>query len=132
MERLARLIQREVAAILNQTSNALVTVTRTRVSRDLSIAYIYLSVLGDRRDARQAAFRRIQDAGGEIRSELAGRIRHQVRKIPELRFFLDESQIHAENMEALFGQIREEREARSAALDMSDKVETETDDGQGN
>ena len=48
-------------------------------------------------------------------SQLAGRIRHQVRAVPELRFFLDESQAHAERIETLLGQIRDERASRLEA-----------------
>ena len=63
-------------------------------------------------EQRQATFRHLQEQIPQIRSSLAGRIRHQVRIIPELRFFLDESLEKAREMETLFDRIRAERERR--------------------
>lgn len=107
------MVQREIADLLgnefHEASQALVTVTNVRVTNDLGIAYVYLSVLGEEEARRQIAFRRIEDLAPQIRHALAQRIRHQVRKIPELRFFLDESQQQAARMEELFDQIRSER-----------------------
>ena len=48
----------------------------------------------------------------QVRQALAQRIRHQVRRIPELKFFLDESQQMVARMEELFDKIREERSDR--------------------
>ena len=61
---------------------------------------------------RQAAFRHLQDQIPQIRSSLASRIRHQLRMVPELRFFLDESLEQARKMETLFDRIRAERARR--------------------
>jgi len=110
------LIQKEVADLLNTTFaeqiGPMVTVTGTRVTGDLSIAYIYFSVLGTSEEQRRATGRHLDELKPQIRTALARRIRHQVRKIPELRFFLDETQQTAERMEGLFNQIRAERESR--------------------
>ena len=112
-ERLARLVQREVAELLNneffEASQSLVTVTNVRVTNDLGIAYVYVSVLGEEPARRQITFRRVEDNASAIRQALAARIRHQVRRIPELKFFLDDSQQHVARMEELFEQIREDR-----------------------
>lgn len=90
----------------------MVTVTDARVTKDLSIAYIYVSVFGHTPEQRQATFRHLQEQLPQIRASLAGRIRHQLRIVPELRFFLDESFEQARKMESLFDQIREERAQR--------------------
>lgn len=115
-ERLARLVQREVADLLSkdffEASQSLVTVTDVRMTEDLGIAYVNVSVLGEDPGRRQLAFRRIEALTAQIRQALAQRIRHQVRRIPELKFFLDESQQRVARMEELFDQIREEREER--------------------
>jgi len=107
------MVQREVADLLGneffEASQALVTVTNVRVTNDLGIAYVYLSVLGEDPGRRQIAFRRVEDLATQIRHALAQRIRHQVRKIPELKFFLDETQQQAARMEELFDQIRAQR-----------------------
>ena len=112
-ERLARLVQREVADLLNkdffEASQALVTVTNVRVTKDLGIAYVNVSVLGDDPARRQIAFRRVEDLTSQIRQALAQRIRNQVRRIPELKFFLDETEQHVARMEEIFDQIRAER-----------------------
>lgn len=115
-ERVARLIQREVADLLqtefSEQLPSLVTVTDARVSADLSIAYIYVSVYGETQGQRQATFRHLEELTSQIRGSLGKRIRHQVRIIPEVRFFLDDSLERVQKMENLFDRIREERERR--------------------
>jgi len=85
------------------------TVTGARVSGDLSIAHVYISTLGDTDAARQDAFRFIEDLAPRIRTELASRIRHQVRRIPELRFVHDDSWTEAARIEELLDAARKER-----------------------
>lgn len=110
------MIQKEVADLLNSSFaeqiGPMVTVTGARVTRDLSIAYIYFSVLGNSEDERRATTRHLDELTPQIRTALARRIRHQVRKIPEIRFFLDETQQTAARIEGLFDQIRAERDSR--------------------
>ncbi len=117
-ERVAKLLQREVADILttelSQELQAMVTVTGVRVTRDLSIAYVHVSVLGDSLQQRQTGFKRVEALVPQIRQALAARIRHQMKSVPELRFFLDESLQEAQRMEDLFDRIRAERERRES------------------
>lgn len=117
-ERVARLLQREIADIfqneLAQDFQPMVTVTGVRVTKDLSIAYVHVSILADSLPLRQTAFARVQERAPQVRQALAARIRHQVRAIPEVRFFLDESIQEARQMEDLFDRIRAERERRGA------------------
>ena len=115
-ERVAELVQREVARILQRDYSdqlqPMVTITRARVTGDLSVAYIYASVMGDTSEEREATFRQLKALTDDIREKLASRIRHEVREIPELKFFHDESLEEAKRMENLFDRIREERERR--------------------
>ena len=113
-QRVAKLLQREIAEVLNKEfgQQLMVTVTAARVTKDLSIAYIYVSVFGQTPEQRKAAFRHLQEQVPQIRFSLASRIRHQLRKVPELRFFLDESLEQAREMETLFDRIRAERAGR--------------------
>ncbi len=115
-ERVAELVQREVARILQREYadqlQPMVTITRARVTGDLSIAYLYASVMGDTSEEREATFEQLKALTPKIRKQLASRIRHQVREIPELKFFHDESLEEAKRMENLFDRIREERERR--------------------
>lgn len=112
-ERMARLVQREVADILQnelyEASQSMVTVTDARVTADMGLAYVYVSVLGENPGRRQIAFRRLEDMIPQIRQALASRIRHQVRRIPEIKLFLDETAQQAQRMEELFDQIRADR-----------------------
>jgi len=112
-ERVAKLIQHEVADLLqkefHEASQSLVTVTGARVTPDLGLAYIDVTVLGDRPEQRQAAFRRLETLTPEIRRALAARLRHQFKRMPELKFFLDETPQHTARMDELFAQIRADR-----------------------
>ena len=112
-DRVARMIQREVADLLQQdfseATQSLLTVTGARVTKDLGIAYLNVSILGDSKPQREAAFARLEGQTDQIRHALAQRIRHQVRRIPEIRFFLDEGPQKIARMEELFDQIRADR-----------------------
>jgi ribosome-binding factor A len=117
-ERVAKLLQREIADILqtefSEQLPGLFTVTNVRMTKDLSIAYVDVSVYGQELSQRRAAFRHLEELTPQVRSTLANRIRHQVRGIPEVRFFLDESLQEAKRMDELFERIRAERERREA------------------
>lgn len=123
-DRVARMLQREVADLLQQdfseATHSLTTVTGARVSPDLGIASLQVSVLGTTPEARQAAFARLEALTPQIRQALAQRIRHQVRRIPELRFFLDEGPQRTERMEEIFARIAAERDAGPADSDDTD------------
>lgn len=120
-ERVAELVQREVARILQREYSdqlqPMVTVTRARMTGDLSIAYVYASVMGETSEQREATFKQLKALAPEIREKLASRIRHKVREIPELKFFLDESLQRAKRIETLFDRIREERQRREGSDD---------------
>jgi len=124
-ERVAELVQREVARILQREYadqlQPMVTITRARMTGDLSIAYVYASVLGDTSEEREATFKQLKSLAPEIRDQLASRIRHKVREIPELKFFLDESLQRAKRMESLFDRIQEERERRTGSDDSTEE-----------
>ncbi|WP_022834786.1 30S ribosome-binding factor RbfA [Salisaeta longa] len=124
-KRVAALIQREVASILQQNYadqlQPMVTITDARVTGDLSIAYVYASVLGDTSAKREATFRQLKALAPEVRDQLASRVRHQLRTVPQLKFFLDESLQKAKRMEDLFDRLRKEREMRERAKASNDE-----------
>lgn len=115
-ERVASLFQREIAGILSSEFSdqlqPMVTVTGVRVTPDLGIAYVDVSVMGSSTAEKQGALAILKDLTPRIRGSLGKAIRHQVRNIPELRFFLDESLDNALHMDDLFGRIRKERARR--------------------
>jgi ribosome-binding factor A len=100
----ARLIQKEMGDIFqkegyNYFGKAFVTVTGVRVSPDLGIAKIYVSIFGVK-DVN-IVMAQIERHSKEIRKQLGTRIRHQARIIPELKFFLDDSLDYAEKIDKL-------------------------------
>lgn len=115
-ERLGAVIQRDLGKIIQkdyQRSGSFITVTKVNVTQDLMIAKVFISVYAPGKDD-DAIFNYVEEHNSEIRKALANKIRHQVRRIPELEFIKDESAEYAERMENLFQEIREEREQRDA------------------
>ncbi|MEY4594172.1 MAG: ribosome-binding factor RbfA [Bacteroidota bacterium] len=105
----ARLIQKEIGTLFQRNGpsyygKAFVTVTGAKVSPDLGIASVYLSVYGVK-DA-QSIIDQIGTHNKEIRRELGNKIRHQARIIPELRFFLDETLDYAEKISKLLEETK--------------------------
>lgn len=110
-ERLASVIQKDLGRILQQDyqpTGAFITVTQVRVTKDLSIAKVYLSVFTQDRDP-QTIYQFIDDNQDKIRFELASKIKNQVRRIPDLLFFQDDTAEYVNRMEQLFSKAREQR-----------------------
>jgi ribosome-binding factor A len=82
-----------------------VTVTDVRVSGDLQIAKVYISVLGDE-EKRENTLKGLAKAKGFIRSEIGQRIR--LRKTPEILFEFDESVDYGNRIETLIHKINQE------------------------
>ena len=101
--KIARLIQKDLSNIFQaqtrQTRNLLVSVSVVRVSPDLSVAKAYLSVFPSER--AQEVLQNIKDHASEVRLELGKLERHQLRIIPELKFFLDDSLDYVEHIDEL-------------------------------
>ena len=101
--KIARLIQKELSEIfLLQTKSmpgVLVSVSIVRISPDMSYARAYLSVFPSERG--EEIVKNINDNMKSIRYELGNRVRHQLRIIPELKFFVDDSLDYAEKIDNL-------------------------------
>ncbi|SHE41344.1 ribosome-binding factor A [Fodinibius roseus] len=113
-ERLGAVIQRDLGKIIQksyQASGSFITVTKVEVTPDLLIAKVHLSVYAPGKD-EDAIFEHLQEQKVNIRKTLAEKIRHQVRRIPELHFINDQTAEYVEKMEGLFQKIRREREER--------------------
>lgn len=102
-EELAQIFQREGAAYL---PNTLVTITRVRVSPDLAVAKVYLSFFNTNNTT--LSINTVNAHAGEIRYKLGSRIRHQVRVVPELTFFVDDTNEYVERMDQIFDKISKE------------------------
>ena len=101
--KIARLIQKELSVIFQQQTRAMhggmVSVTRTKISPDLSICTAYLSVFPSARG--EEILKNINANEKTIRYELGTRVRYQLRIIPELRFFIDDSLDYIERIDEL-------------------------------
>lgn len=101
--KIARLIQKELSEIfLVQTKSmpgVLVSVSVVRISPDMSYARAYLSIFPSER--AEEIVKNINANAKAIRFELGGRVRHQLRIIPELKFFIDDSLDYAEKIDQL-------------------------------
>lgn len=110
-EKLASVIQKDIGEILQrnfQPSGVFITVTQVRVTDDLSIAKVYLSVYSPGRDTKPV-YKQIDDHQDEIRFKLASKIKNQVRRIPELLFFQDDTSEYVNKLEKLFSKVRQEK-----------------------
>lgn len=103
------LIQQEFSTILQTEgsflygSEPLVTVTNVRMSSDLGIAYIYVSVYNV--PYKQEIVKELWENLAYLRGQLGKRIRKQVRRIPVLKFFIDDTLDEAEHIDNLFSRL---------------------------
>lgn len=113
-QKFAGVIQEDLATIfqregMNYLPNTLITITKVRVTPDLAIARIFLSFLGN--PNVQTALHTIKSHASEIRYKLGARIKDQVRIIPQLEFFVDDTSEYVERMDKIFDKIsKEERQ----------------------
>ena len=102
--KIARLIQKDLGMIFqlqgrNLFGGAMITVTKVNVAKDLSVARIYLSLFGVK--DKEALIEEIRTHTKMIRRELGIREHNQLRIIPELHFFIDDSLDYIENIDHL-------------------------------
>ena len=101
--KIARLLQKELSLIFQQQTRAMhgtmVSVTRTKISPDLSICTAYLSIFPSEKG--EEILENINASNKAIRYELGTRVRNQLRIIPELRFFIDDSLDYIEHIDEL-------------------------------
>lgn len=104
--KIARLLQKELSDIfLLQTKamhGVLVSVSAVRISPDMSVARAYLSIFPS--EKAEEMIKNINANMKSIRYELGTRVRHQLRIIPELKFFVDDSLDYAAHIDELLKQ----------------------------
>ena len=105
----AKLIQKEISDIFQRDKrgildNTFVTIADVRVSPDLGLARIYVSMMLAK--DKQAVLDKITSRKGEIRKALGNKIGKQVRIIPELVFYLDEVEENAQRMDSLIDNLK--------------------------
>lgn len=101
--RIARLLQKELSMIFQSQTRAMhgvmVSVTRVKVSPDLSICTAYLSIFPSERG--EELIENVRKNEKTVRYDLGQRVRNQLRIIPELRFFIDDSLDYIERIDEL-------------------------------
>jgi ribosome-binding factor A len=111
-KKFGKLLQKELSEVLAREivleHSPMLTVTVVRASPDLRMARVFISVFPD--DQGPTAVAEVELKYREIRQLLAQRIKQQVRYIPELQFFLDDTMQEVERMEDLLGSLRKPKE----------------------
>ena len=110
-QRFAGVIQQDLGELFQREGNAwapgaFITVTRVRVTPDLAIARVYLSFLNNKNAKND--INSIKSHAGEIRYKLGARIKNHARIVPQLEFFLDDTNEYVEHMDKLFDEISKE------------------------
>ncbi len=107
IDKIENLIKKEISLIflfeLQNMDSGLITITNVRVSPDLKIAKIYVSIF--EKERREKVLEKIKSKTKFIRSELASRI--TIKFVPELKFFLDDTLDYVEKIEGLIKKIHE-------------------------
>ncbi len=113
--------QKQVAAVINQELNdifqrlglnmidgGMVSIASVKITPDLYEARIYLSFF--KIPDPPAALKKIEERGWEIKKELTTRVRHQLRTMPQLTFYIDDTLDYVDKIEQLFKNIKKEEE----------------------
>lgn len=111
-KQVAALLQQELSDIFQRLGLAmidggLISLIAVKLTPDLLEARVYLSFF-QVKDAA-AAMKKIEERSWEIKRELASRVKHQLRRIPLLQYFQDDTLEHASRMEDLFRKLNEEK-----------------------
>lgn len=113
-EKFARQIQKDLGEIFQQhrqewLAGEFVTISSVTISPDLGYAKIYLSLFNSKN--RNLVMENMGKFSREIRRELAHRLKNQVRKIPEIAFFEDDTLDYVDRMDKLFRDLKKPDES---------------------
>ncbi|MBU6159151.1 MAG: 30S ribosome-binding factor RbfA [Bacteroidetes bacterium] len=90
---------------LNMIEGCLVSIASVKVTPDLLEARVYLSLFQS--SDKDAVMKRIEEAAHEIKRELAGKVKHQLRRMPEIKYFMDDTLEQVFKLEKLFEKIHQ-------------------------
>ena len=110
-KQVAGLLNKELSDIfqrlgLSMMDGGMVSISSVKITPDLYEARIYLSFF--KTDDAFAALKKIEERSWEIKKELTARVRHQLRSMPVLTFFIDDTLDYAEKIDKLFKDIKKE------------------------
>jgi ribosome-binding factor A len=103
-KKVARLVLKEVAEIINRKGREIapgkmISVTQVRITPDLSLAKVYISIFPANK--KEEILESIQEHSKNIRFELGVKVKMQLRIVPELAFYLDDSLDYIDNLDKL-------------------------------
>lgn len=106
-QRIQKLLQKDLGIIFQQDfsmiiKNAMITVTKVNITPDLGLAKVYLSIFAT--TGKEEVLKVIRKHTSEIRGKLGNRIRHQLRQVPELHFYEDDSLDYIERIDDLLNE----------------------------
>ncbi len=101
-QKVGKVIQIDLSDLLQKDlkhlcEKSLITITKVRVTADLGIARVYLSIFAT--EDKDAVLQNFSTHSSEVRYHLGKRVRHQLRHIPELQFYLDDSLDYIERID---------------------------------
>jgi ribosome-binding factor A len=112
-QKFSKVIQKELSDIFQREGlsfheSTIITITQVRATPDLSMARVYLSIYNS--PNTEHTMNSIKAQTKEIRYKLGASIKNQVRIIPNLEFFIDDSQEYASRMDQIFNKINKPKE----------------------
>jgi ribosome-binding factor A len=108
-KQISSVLHEELTAIfqrlsLNMIDGGMVSIAGVKITPDLLEARVYISLFQVK--DTEAAMKKIEDRAHEIKKQLAEKIKRQVRRIPEIKYFKDDTLDHVFKMEELFKEIK--------------------------
>lgn len=107
-QKISKLIQKELGEIFQREiktqRNVMITVTKVNVTTDMSYARVYLSIFGPSHESKASVVKEVNELNRYLRGLLGNRVGQQLRIIPELQFFEDDSLDYIENIDNLLRQ----------------------------
>lgn len=107
LEEMSDIFQREG---INVIQGGMVSISKVTITPDLLEARIYLSLF--KIEDHKALMTVIKERTKEFRNQLGMRVRNQLRRVPELHFFEDDTLEYVDKMETIFKQLKQEREEK--------------------
>lgn len=110
-KQVGKLLQQELSDIflregMNVVEGGMISISSVKMTPDLLEARIYLSIFNMQEPEQM--LEKVKEKGREIKKQLAGRVKNQLRRIPELSFYIDDTLDYVFKMEELFKKIKEE------------------------
>ena len=105
-QKIAKVLKQDLAILFQRESRtmfkgAFITVTSVRITADMSCAKVYLGIMENN---DEAVLTEVKEKSKEIRTIIAKQVRHQMRKVPEFQFFIDDSLDYYEKIDDLLKQ----------------------------